>query len=189
MELGNAKSEALLFITPLALISVGLRPPIVALTVNSCLKVVHSRWRLFQIHYRCIFAILHRRRRGEAHAKIPYVVIGYFRDLPRHTNLNLGTGWFRVYFLQLPRCYTDVDFFNNSFIYSLWLIWLNDFLARFYCRAHGKLRSIVRGIFRNIHLDRRYMANTILIPPPWLMHADLFFEYLSLLLLPCYCLL
>ena len=92
MELGNAKSEALLFITPLALISVGLRPPIVALTVNSCLKVVHSRWRLFQIHYRCIFAILPRRRRGEAHAKIPYVVIGYFRDLPRHTNLNLGTG-------------------------------------------------------------------------------------------------
>ena len=169
--------------------SVGLWPHIIAVRVNSCLKVVHSRWRLFQIHYRCIIVILHRRRRGEAHAQIPYVVIGYFRDLPRHTNLNLRAGWFRVYFLQLPRCYTDVDFFDNSFIYSFWIIWHNNLLARFYCRAHGKLRSIERGLFRNIHLNRRYMANTILIPSRRLMHADLFFEILSLLLLPCYCLL
>ena len=78
---------------------------------------------------RIIIIILHRGRRGEAHAQIPYVVVGYFLDLPGHAHVNLGAVRFRVYFLQLLRCNTDVNFFNNSFIYSMWLIWLNDLLV------------------------------------------------------------
>ncbi len=165
--------------------SIGMWPSIVALTVISCLKV-HSRWRLPQVQYGRIIIILHRGRRGKAHTQIPYVVIWYFLDLSWNAHINLGAIWFRVYFLQLPRCDTDVNFFNNSFACSLWLIWLNDLLVRFHCRGHWKLWSIERGHFSTVYLNRRYMADTPLIASTRLMHADLFFENLSLLLLPCY---